>query len=201
MSAHDPIYPELSSDVDPSTAYGCRVVLGLNVCMAMWIAGLWIIIAVLIGGIRFITHYTLSSLPHDQQAVTERIQPIAKVRMINSAEPAPAAAAVTAAAPATAQAPTATATTTAAVVATTAKSGEAVFKSTCSACHATGAAGSPKFGDAAAWAPRIKTGLDALVLSALKGKNAMPAQGGHALSDAEIRSGVIYMANAGGAHF
>ncbi|MEX8496534.1 c-type cytochrome, partial [Leptothrix ochracea] len=147
MSAHDPIYPELSSDVDPSTAYGCRVVLGLNVCMAMWIAGLWIIIAVLIGGIRFITHYTLSSLPHDQQAVTERIQPIAKVRMINSAEPAPAAAAVTAAAPATAQAPTATATTTAAVVATTAKSGEAVFKSTCSACHATGAAGSPKFGD------------------------------------------------------
>ncbi|MEX8502612.1 MAG: cytochrome c5 family protein [Leptothrix ochracea] len=196
MSAHDPIYPELSSDVDPSTAYGCRVVLGLNVCMAMWIAGLWIIIAVLIGGIRFITHYTLSSLPHDQQAVTERIQPIAKVRMVNSAEPAPAAAAaaVTAAAPATAQAP-------AAVVATTAKSGEAVFKSTCSACHATGAAGSPKFGDTAAWAPRIKTGLDALVLSALKGKNAMPAQGGHALSDAEIRSGVIYMANAGGAHF
>ncbi|MEX8503983.1 cytochrome c5 family protein [Leptothrix ochracea] len=196
MSAHDPIYPELSSDVDPSTAYGCRVVLGLNVCMAMWIAGLWIIIAVLIGGIRFITHYTLSSLPHDQQAVTERIQPIAKVRMINTAEPAPAAAAaaVTAAAPATAQAP-------AAVVATTAKSGEAVFKSTCSACHATGAAGSPKFGDTAAWAPRIKTGLDALVLSALKGKNAMPAQGGHALSDAEIRSGVIYMANAGGAHF
>jgi cytochrome c5 len=190
MSAHDPIYPELSSDVDPSTAYGCRVVLGLNVCMAMWIAGLWIIIAVLIGGIRFITHYTLSSLPHDQQAVTERIQPIAKVRMVNTTEPAPA---VTAAVPA--------ATTTAAVVATTAKSGEAVFKSTCSACHATGAAGSPKFGDAAAWAPRIKTGLDALVLSALKGKNAMPAQGGHALSDAEIRSGVIYMANAGGAHF
>jgi cytochrome c5 len=81
------------------------------------------------------------------------------------------------------------------------KTGEAVFKTRCAACHATGAMGAPKFGDSTAWAPRIKTGLDALVTSALKGKNAMPAQGGRDLSDAEIRSGVIYMANAGGATF
>lgn len=81
MSTYNTVHPELSSDVDPSTAYGCRVVLGLNVCMAMWIAGLWIIVAVVVGGIHFITQYTFSSLPHDQQAVTERIQPIAKVRV------------------------------------------------------------------------------------------------------------------------
>jgi cytochrome c5 len=81
------------------------------------------------------------------------------------------------------------------------KTGEDVFKARCAACHATGAMGAPKFGDTTAWAPRIKTGVDALVLSALKGKNAMPAQGGRELNDAEIRSGVIYMANAGGATF
>ena len=50
------------------------------------------------------------------------------------------------------------------------KSGEDVFKAQCSACHATGAAGAPKFGDAAAWGPRIKTGYEALLTSALKGK-------------------------------
>jgi cytochrome c5 len=81
------------------------------------------------------------------------------------------------------------------------KSGEEVFKAVCSGCHMTGAAGAPKFGDAAAWAPRIKTGFDALWNSALKGKNAMPAQGGGDVADLEIARGVVYMANAGGAKF
>ena len=49
------------------------------------------------------------------------------------------------------------------------KSGEEVYKAQCAACHATGAAGAPKFEDAAAWAPRIKTGLEALVHSSLTG--------------------------------
>ena len=52
------------------------------------------------------------------------------------------------------------------------KAGEEVFKAQCSACHATGAAGSPKFQDAAAWGPRIATGYEALLNSALKGKKA-----------------------------
>nr|MBP7611425.1 c-type cytochrome [Steroidobacteraceae bacterium] len=56
------------------------------------------------------------------------------------------------------------------------KSGEEVFKAQCSACHSTGAAGAPKFQDAAAWAARIATGYDALLNSALKGKNAMGPQ-------------------------
>lgn len=81
------------------------------------------------------------------------------------------------------------------------KTGEQVFQGRCSACHGTGAAGSPKFGDAAAWAPRIKSGFDALLLSALKGKGNMSPQGGGDLNDLEIARGVVYMANAGGAKF
>jgi cytochrome c5 len=81
------------------------------------------------------------------------------------------------------------------------KTGEQVYQMVCSACHAIGAAGSPKFGDAAAWAPRIKTGYDALVHSALKGKGAMGAQGGGDYSDYEVSRAVVYMANQGGAKF
>jgi cytochrome c5 len=58
--------------------------------------------------------------------------------------------------------------------------------------------GAPKFGDAAAWGPRIKTGYDALLNSALKGKNAMAPQGGGEHSDLEIGRALVYMANAAG---
>ena len=79
--------------------------------------------------------------------------------------------------------------------------GEEVYKAQCSACHAVGAAGAPKFGDATAWAPRIKTGYDALLTSALKGKNAMSAQGGGEYDDVEIGRAVVHMTNAAGAKF
>jgi cytochrome c5 len=82
-----------------------------------------------------------------------------------------------------------------------ARSGEEVFKAQCAACHATGAAGSPKFGDAGAWGPRIGKGFDALWNSALKGKGNMGPQGGGDFEDFEIGRGVAYMANAGGAKF
>ena len=78
------------------------------------------------------------------------------------------------------------------------RSGEDVFKGQCSACHATGAAGAPKFGDTAAWSARIKTGFEALVHSALAGKGAMAPQGGGNFSDTEIGRAVVYMANAAG---
>lgn len=81
------------------------------------------------------------------------------------------------------------------------KSGEEVFKAQCTACHTSGAAGAPKFGDASAWAPRIVKGFDTLWNSALKGKGAMGAQGGGDYDDTEIASAVVYMANAGGAKF
>lgn len=78
------------------------------------------------------------------------------------------------------------------------KLGEEVFKVQCSACHAAGVAGAPKAGDAAAWAPRIATGYEALLNSALKGKGAMGAQGGGDFETLEIGRAVVYMANASG---
>ena len=82
-----------------------------------------------------------------------------------------------------------------------ARSGEEVYKAQCSACHAIGAAGSPKFGDAGAWGARIGKGYDALLTSALKGKGNMGPQGGGDFEDYEIGRGVAYMANAAGAKF
>lgn len=81
------------------------------------------------------------------------------------------------------------------------RSGEQVYQAVCSACHAAGTLGAPKFGDKAAWAPRIAQGYDTLLNSALKGKNAMPAQGGGATSDFEIARAVVYLANASGGKF
>lgn len=79
--------------------------------------------------------------------------------------------------------------------------GEAVYTAQCAACHATGAAGAPKFADADAWSARIKTGFEALVASALKGKGAMAPQGGGDFNDTEIARAVAHMANAAGAKF
>jgi cytochrome c5 len=80
-------------------------------------------------------------------------------------------------------------------------SGEQVFTTQCAACHTAGVAGAPKFGDAGAWANRIKSGFDTLVNSALKGKGAMPPQAGGDFSDVEIARAVAHMANASGAKF
>lgn len=84
-------------------------------------------------------------------------------------------------------------------VAAAAKTGEQVVQATCGVCHNAGVAGAPKIGDKAGWAPRLALGLDGLVNSVLKGKNAMPARGGNpALSDLEIARAVVFMANKSG---
>lgn len=81
------------------------------------------------------------------------------------------------------------------------RTGEEVFKAQCTTCHTAGVAGAPKFGDAAAWGPRIATGYEALLNSALHGKGAMGAQGGGEFEDIEIGRAVVYMANNGGGKF
>jgi len=78
------------------------------------------------------------------------------------------------------------------------RTGEQVYQGQCVACHGSGAAGAPKFGDADAWGPRLKQGFDTLVNAALKGKGAMGPQGGGDFSDFEISRAVVYMANHGG---
>lgn len=74
------------------------------------------------------------------------------------------------------------------------RDGATVFNTVCGACHNTGAAGAPKAGDKAAWAPRLAQGNEALYKSALAGKNAMPPKGGAAdLSEAEVKAAVDYL--------
>lgn len=79
-----------------------------------------------------------------------------------------------------------------------AANGEKVFKSTCSMCHQTGAAGAPIIGDKADWGPRIAQGIATLHDHAIKGytgaKGMMPAKGGNAsLKDEEVMAAVDYM--------
>ena len=72
--------------------------------------------------------------------------------------------------------------------------GKAVYDKVCVACHAVSVAGSPKIGDKAAWAPRIKTGIASLVQSVTKGKGAMPPRAGNpALTDAELKAAVEFL--------
>lgn len=74
------------------------------------------------------------------------------------------------------------------------KSGEEVYASVCMACHDTGAAGAPKMGDAAAWAPRMEKGMETLYTHAIEGFKAMPAKGGNpSLSDQEVKNSVNYL--------
>lgn len=96
-----------------------------------------------------------------------------------TAPPAPAAASTAAPAPAAAKA-----------------DAKKIYDSACAACHGAGIAGAPKTGDKAAWAPRLKGGMDALYASALKGKGAMPPKGGSTLGDADVKAAVDYIASA-----
>jgi cytochrome c5 len=56
--------------------------------------------------------------------------------------------------------------------------GEQVYNEVCAGCHASGALGSPKFEDKAAWGKRNAQGYPLLLEHALKGFNKMPARGG-----------------------
>jgi cytochrome c5 len=111
----------------------------------------------------------------DDEALNARIQPVAKVKLAPSQTGGSAVAG--------------------------GRSGEELYKAVCAACHDTGVAGSPKFGDKAAWAPRIGVGLDVLVKTAKAGKNAMPPKGGSDATDEELARVVVYMANKSGASF
>jgi cytochrome c5 len=70
--------------------------------------------------------------------------------------------------------------------------GKAVYTKSCAGCHAAMA---PKFGDKAAWAPRIKQGADAMTASVIKGKGVMPPKGG-AANDVDVKAAVEYIINA-----
>ena len=78
--------------------------------------------------------------------------------------------------------------------------GKKLYASVCTACHGAGIAGAPKFGDKAAWAPRIAEGLDTLYQHAIngyQGKNGvMPPKGGSSASDDDVKAAVRYITAA-----
>lgn len=78
------------------------------------------------------------------------------------------------------------------------RTSEQIVQGACAACHQQGQQGAPKFGDREAWIPRLKKGLDSLVVSAIHGHGGMPARGGLPdLSDVQIRGAIVYMFNFG----
>ena len=110
-----------------------------------------------------------------EEVVFENIKPVGQVYVAGESEPEPepAAAETAAAGP---------------------KSGDEIYNASCAACHATGAAGAPKTGDAAAWAPRIAKGMDMLMTNATNGLNAMPPKGlCMTCSNDELQAAVEYI--------
>ena len=73
--------------------------------------------------------------------------------------------------------------------------GKVSYERSCFSCHATGAAGAPRVGDAAVWAPRVAKGREALMRSIMQGvPPGMPPKGLCATcSDAELGEALDYM--------
>ena len=116
------------------------------------------------------------------EIVVENIKPVGEVYVAGESEPEAA------------QATEAVAAADSGGAAAGPKSGEQVYNSNCMACHGTGAAGAPKLGDAAAWAPRIAAGMDTMLANATKGMNAMPPKGlCMSCSDAELQGAIDYI--------
>jgi cytochrome c5 len=127
-----------------------------------------------------------------KEAVAKRIKPVGEVE-VDASQPKPAAAAAPAAVAAAPAAIPPAAVPAAAKAAGDGK-GKSVYDTVCQVCHTPGIAGAPKTGDKTAWAPRLKTGMEALYASSIKGKNAMPPKGGNlSLSDADVKAAVDFM--------
>ena len=119
------------------------------------------------------------------QQVSARLKPVGTIVLAGQVSPDEQATVAVAATPAPVAAPL---------------SGPQVFNQACNACHGAGINGAPKFGDKAAWAPRIAQGIATLKKHALEGfqgqKGVMPAKGGFVnFSDAEVTAAVDYMAS------
>ena len=183
---HDPIQDNI--DTHP-----VKLAIGIVIGAIALIVGIYLLVMFAVGsyGARSSLKDEASMKP---DAVAKRLAPVAQIVVdpnaptAPGAAPAPAGQVVAAAAPAAAPA----------AASGGAGAGKATYDKVCFACHAAGVAGAPKFGDKAAWAPRIAQGKDALHASALHGKGAMPPKGGNpALADADVKAAVDYMAAAG----
>ena len=172
-----------------------KIAIGIVIVAAATIVGIILLVQFAIGS------YGQRSLKDDPamrpERVEERIAPVAQVAIDPNAPAAPAAPATPAGSPAPAPAAAVPPPAAPAAEGKSADAGKKTFETVCTACHGTGVLGAPKFGDKAAWAPRIAQGKDKLYQSALHGKNAMPAKGGNsALPDADVKAAVDYMVSA-----
>jgi len=156
-----------------------------------------LVVGILVGiafGLYFLSNYVASNQTAEirddvryQEEVALRIAPVGKVAVMgrdNSAIEIPAEAAPPAPA-----------------VSTAVLSGEEVYQMACVACHGTGIAGAPRFGDRAAWAPHVSKGMETLHQNAINGiqgpAGVMPPKGGRMdLSDQSVVNGVDYMIDA-----
>ena len=141
------------------------------------LAGIGLIVAL----VAVIYYLTAGSFPpgvevasgDDDAMIAQRLEPIGKVRLAGEA-PAPTAA------PEGADAE--------------AGGGEATYNKSCVACHAAGVAGAPKLGDKVAWEPRVATGIDAMLNTAINGKGAMPPRGTCAsCSEDDLKAAIEFM--------
>ena len=73
--------------------------------------------------------------------------------------------------------------------------GKEIYDTLCTTCHAAGLNGAPKFGDKAAWAPRLKEGVEAVIKVGIAGKGIMPPKGGYTGTDDEFAAAVRYLVN------
>ncbi len=164
--------------------------------IAIWIVlgAFALIVAIILAAQFAIGMYSERSRKGDramsEAAVDKRIAPEARLAVDPNAPvapPAPTPAAIAAVAPPPTAKPTLAA----------AGAGKATFEAVCKACHGTGVAGAPLFGNKAAWAPRIAQGKEVLYNAALHGFKAMPPKGGNpSLSDADVKAAVDYMVAA-----
>ena len=110
--------------------------------------------------------------PNQEKAVAERLAPEGDVALeseVASAAPAPAAGGEP-------------------------RSGEEIYNKACMSCHMTGAAGAPKMGDVAAWAPRLEQGMETVYKHAIEGIRGMPPRGlCMDCSDDEVKATVDYI--------
>jgi cytochrome c5 len=183
---HDPIQDNI--DTHP-----VKLAIGVVVGAVALIVGLYLLVQLAIHGYAGRSHKDDPAM--SDAAVKKRIAPAAQVAVdpnapAASAAPAPAnVASVAAVPPATAAA--------APAKGAAAGSGKSTYDTVCQVCHGAGVAGAPKFGDKAAWAPRIKQGVEVLHANAIKGKGAMPPKGGNpSLADADVKAAVDYMVSA-----
>jgi len=74
------------------------------------------------------------------------------------------------------------------------RAGDDIYNTSCMACHNSGVAGAPMYGDVSAWATRLEQGIETVYANAINGIRAMPARGTcMTCSDDEVKSAIDYI--------